>query len=99
MIEEIDCEEVIKKRCTARKADNEMLDKALIIWFLQERSRGTPISGDLIIEKAKQLHEVLQKGLEIKDNLELTSGFLNRFKERHGIGELSVSGEKLSSDY
>ena len=75
LIEEIDCEEVIKKRCTARKADNEMLDKALNIWFLQERSKGTPISGDLILEKAKRLHEVYKRILKSKTILSLLQAF------------------------
>ena len=46
---------VLKKRCIVKDAQYEELDKACYIWFMQQRSRGAPVSGPLIQEKALQL--------------------------------------------
>ena len=48
------------KRKLLKLANDEWLDEALYSWFIQQRSTGTPISGQLLQEKAKhfslQLH-------------------------------------------
>ena len=43
-----------KKRKTMSKGLYDDVEKATYVWFLQERSRGTPISGPIICEKALQ---------------------------------------------
>ena len=35
----------------------EKLDNALLLWFYQEHSKGKPISGPTLKEKAVQLHQ------------------------------------------
>lgn len=33
------------------------MENALFTWFMQERARHTPLSGDIVREKAKFLYE------------------------------------------
>ena len=41
------------KRKSLNIANGEQLDRALYTWFIQQRSKGTPISGLLFQEIAK----------------------------------------------
>ncbi|XP_054709228.1 jerky protein homolog-like [Uloborus diversus] len=84
----------MKKRKTMKTSTYEELDAALLKWVNQLRSKGTPISGPIIAAKAKQFFEKLQ----IEGTFDASSGWLSRFKNRHGIREIGVYGEKLSSD-
>lgn len=70
------------------------LDDAMTRWFLQKRSEGVPISGPMCARQA----EIFHKQLKIEGNFSASSGWLYRFKKRHGIRELAVQGEKLSAD-
>nr|XP_031848459.1 jerky protein homolog-like [Nomia melanderi] len=70
------------------------VDDAVFQWFLQNREKGVPISGPILCEKALEFNEKL-KG---NPNFKASSGWLEKFKSRHGIRELNVSGEKLSTD-
>lgn len=49
----------VKKRRIARRADLEKLDKAVYLWFVQQRCKGTPVSGLLFMSKALQLYPLL----------------------------------------
>ncbi|GBN83205.1 Jerky -like [Araneus ventricosus] len=57
-------------------------------------AEGIPISGAICSEKARIFHEAL--GLE--GDFNASSGWLIRFKQRHGIRQLNVEGERLSAD-
>ena len=50
-----DCPSFAKKRCIVREAKFEELDKVCYTWFMQQCSKGAPVSGPLIKEKALQL--------------------------------------------
>lgn len=52
------------------------------------------MSGPTIAAKAKIFFDLL--GLE--GNFDASSGWLHRFKKRHGIREIGLHGEKLSGD-
>ena len=65
------------------------------MWFLQERSRGTPISGPIICEKALQFYHELHG--EECDKFKASPGWLDNFKKRHGIRQLKIVGETLSA--
>lgn len=78
-----------KKRKTMRKAANEALDTALYLWFAQKRSEGIPISGPIICEKALLFNQKLNGDVSFK----ASSGWLENFKNRHGIRELNIEGE------
>ena len=81
-------------RKSLKLADDEQLDKALYAWFIQQRSSGTPISGPLLQEKAK--HFSTQLNTEVADReFKASTGWLEKFKTRHGIRNLSIQGEKL----
>jgi hypothetical protein len=69
------------------------VDRVLFEWFRQ-RSEGVPVSGLLLIQQVKKFHN----DLKINKACDCLQGWLHRFKLRHGIRKLSVSGEKLSTD-
>ncbi|XP_046386326.1 jerky protein homolog-like [Ischnura elegans] len=85
----------ISKRRNIRGPSNNEVDKVVYEWFRQRRSEGVPISGGIIMEKAKYFH----KELQITSPCEYTTGWLQKFKQRHGIRYLKVTGEKLSADH
>ncbi|XP_067140340.1 jerky protein homolog-like [Centruroides vittatus] len=77
-----------------RMAENQDLDIAVYMWFMQVRSQGQPISGPLICKKALEMNKKLGGNADFK----ATTGWLKCFKSRHGIRELDIHGEKLSAD-
>lgn len=90
----IDGENTLKNRKTLKKPKLELLDNALWMWFCQERRKGTPISGPILKEKAIVLH----KKLEAESEFAASEGWIDRWKTRHGVRFVSISGEKLSAD-
>ena len=56
-----------------------------------------PISGPILSEKAAQLHELLHKDESVPP-FQAKRGWLWCFCQRHGIRQLSLQGEKVSSD-
>ncbi|XP_014276200.1 jerky protein homolog-like [Halyomorpha halys] len=83
------------QRKTMRKFENEELNEAVFLWFMQQREKGIPLTGPLIQEKAKVL--ALQFG-ESSKPFTASSGWLDRWKCRYGIRQLNMSGEKLLAD-
>jgi hypothetical protein len=55
---------------------------------------GVPISGEILREKAQLFYSQTHND----DNFKASSGWLDKFKNRYGIRQLSITGEKLSSD-
>lgn len=66
----------------------------MYVWFFQEREKDILISGPLIKEKALQLNELMNA----EKSFSASTGWLERFKKRHGIRQLVVTEERLSSD-
>ena len=95
-LKEIEDGSCVKKRRIVRRANLEDLDKAVYLWFVQQRCKGTPISGTLLMGKALQLHPLLYPEAE-PGLFKAGTGWLKRFKERHGIRALSVQGETQSA--
>jgi hypothetical protein len=60
----------ISKRKTLRGPNNIYLEKVVYEWFCQCRSEGIPISGPMLIEKAKSYH----KELKIKGDCDYSTG-------------------------
>lgn len=83
------------KRQTLRTGDYPQMEEALYAWFLQERRRHVPISGDILREKAKFFYRKIMN----KDDFHASIGWLDKFKKRYGIRFLCITGEKLSSDF
>ncbi len=75
-----------------RAADDDNLDRAVHLWFTQERSKGNLISGPVIMEKARILHALIYPDMRVC-SFKASHGWLHRFKQRHGIREIR---EKLA---
>ena len=84
------------KRKSLKFAHDEQLDKALYAWFIQQRTSGTPTSGPLLQEKAKHFYSHLHTDPADGD-LKASTGWLEKFKNRHGIRNLSIQAENLSA--
>ncbi|XP_025405713.1 jerky protein homolog-like [Sipha flava] len=82
-------------RKTLKEPENLVLENALFIWFMQQRRRHIPISGEIICEKARLFHREITKQ---EDGFTASRGWLDNFKHRHGIRRLKITGEKLSCD-
>ena len=59
--------------------------------------KGAPISGSILMQKAKLMHTSLYPDAS-KESFKASNGWLNRFKQRHGIRQLKLQGEALSAD-
>ncbi|XP_060602888.1 uncharacterized protein LOC132755964 [Ruditapes philippinarum] len=66
---------------------------ALFEWFKTVRSQNVPIDGPMLTRKANSL--ACELGME---NFQATNGFIERFKNRHGISSKTLSGEGASVD-
>lgn len=86
----------LKDRKTMKKSDFEQTSEALYIWFVQFRDKGVPISGPILKEKALHFQKKFQEGDE---EFTASIGWLDRWKKRYGIRQLSICGEKLSSNF
>lgn len=84
----------VESRQTSKTTPLDKLDQALFLWFSQEREKGTPINGPLIKEKALHLNRLMNGD----ESFTASTGWLDRFKKRHGIRQLTITGERLSSD-
>ncbi|GFV82570.1 tigger transposable element-derived protein 4 [Trichonephila clavipes] len=78
------------KRQKLKHAKHEDLEKVLVEWFQQKKARSNnyPLSGGVIMEKAKEI----ASHLNITDFCGST-GWLDRFHNRHGIVYRQISGE------
>lgn len=85
------------KRKTLKEGTKEAVKRATYLWFLQERARGTPISGHIIAAKALQFNSMMQDEKSLQ-TFKASLGWLDNFKRRHGIRQLKIVGEKLSAD-
>lgn len=90
------CTESIKERKTMKCAEYEKVSEALYQWFRVQRDRGTPISGPILQEKALKFYEELKE--EGESGFTASNGWLDRWKQRYGVKQLSICGEKLSAD-
>ena len=84
---------------TAKKVEGgvfDKLDSALYIWFRQEREKGCPVTGPILLEKASELHRLIYG--EHSRPFSASTGFQWRFCRRFGLRNLKICGEKLSSD-
>jgi hypothetical protein len=61
------------------------------------RRRNVPISGDMLVEKARVYSELLYSRLEI-ENFKYSSGWLSNFKERFGLKSQTIQGESAGVD-
>ncbi|XP_028659097.1 jerky protein homolog-like [Erpetoichthys calabaricus] len=81
-------------RKTTKGSKFDDMDRAVFEWFKQKRAEGCPVSGPLLFKKAKWFH----CEMKIPEPFAASQGWLQCFKSRHGIRQLDIQGEKLSSD-
>ena len=81
------------KRRVMRIGQFDDLETALLKWFSAMRDRNIPLSGPLLLQKAKDFAEQLRI-----TTFKQSTGWLDRFKERHGITFKAVCGEAKSVD-
>ncbi len=93
-VEDGDC---IKKRKIVRRADFSELDRAVYLWFVKERCKGTPISKPLLMAKATQLYPHIYPDDPDNSKFKGGTGWLKRFRDRHGVRSLSMQGESMSA--
>ena len=80
-----------RKRKRVGKADD--VEKALYTWFTDARARAVPITTAILEEKARQFATALDK-----PSFHVTTGWLCRWKARHGIKYKKAHGEKNDAD-
>lgn len=85
------------KRKSLKVTHDGQLDEALYTWFIQQRTAGTLISGSLLQEKAKHFHSQLHVENANGETFKASTRFFEKFKNCHGIRNLSIQGEKLSA--
>ncbi|XP_077022752.1 jerky protein homolog [Tamandua tetradactyla] len=90
-----DSNKALEHRRTLHTPKLEHLDRVLYEWFLAKRSEGVPVSGPMLIEKAKDFYEQMQ----LTEPCVFSGGWLWRFKARHGIKKLDASSEKPVADH
>ena len=74
-----------------KKGDYEDVDDALDTWMREARARDIPISGPILQAKAQELAAELNH-----PEFKCSTGWLNRFKVRKGIGFRNIRGEAKS---
>lgn len=82
------------ERKTLRKGEFPQVEDALYAWFVQERNRHSPISGEILKEKARFFYNRILE----KEDFRASDGWLDKFKRRFGIRLLTLTGERLSCD-
>jgi len=73
---------------------NMELEKALYQWFVNERLNHNVVNDYVLQCKAVELHESLSNEKEFKASM----GWIQKFKKRHSIRLLKITGEKLSTN-
>lgn len=76
-----------------KKSEFGLLNDALYEWFGKARSKGIPISGPLLQEKAVQLAQTAQIA-----NFSASNGWLEKWKLSFNIKSFRFSGEKGDAD-
>ena len=78
----------IEKRKTLKGPKLGKLDKGLYLWFQARSSEGKAVSGPALIDEAKKLKD----RLGIEEECDFSVGWLQNFKQRHGICRIKVQG-------
>ncbi|KAH8033143.1 hypothetical protein HPB51_007873 [Rhipicephalus microplus] len=86
-----DSSSLSRKRIRASKY--EYMDAALFRWFREVRPQSIPVSGPMLQQKAKCLGALLGH-----DDFNPLNGWIQRFKDRHGISFKVVCGESGTVD-
>ncbi|XP_063884929.1 jerky protein homolog [Scylla paramamosain] len=89
-----DTPKAAENRHTLQYPRGEMMDKVLYKWFSLKRSERITITGPMLQEKGRDL----AKNMGEEGACQFSDGWLHRFKVRHGIRKLDISGESKSAN-
>lgn len=81
-------------RKSMKTGEYERVNEILFMWFNQQRLKGVPLSGPILQQKAI----LISRQFPEADQFVASSGWLDRWKKRYGVRQLTVCGEKLSAD-
>ncbi|XP_055967211.1 tigger transposable element-derived protein 2 [Sorex fumeus] len=84
----------VSRRKSMKSSTYEELDRVMIEWFNQQKTDGVPVSGTVCARQARFFFDAL--GME--GDFNASSGWLTRFKQRHGIPKAAGKGAKLKGD-
>ena len=85
----------MKVRKTMLKGKHKEVEEALFLWHEHLRGKGLPVSGPILQEKALQF----KRQIEGEDSeFTASDGWLDRWKKRFSIRQITISGEALSAD-
>jgi len=93
-VDEVDTEYGMARK-RARVCEDPALDKVVYTAFCAKRADGVPLSGPIMQTMASQLSQNLH-GTATPP--EISKGWIDRWKARHGIRSIRISGEIRSSD-
>ncbi|GBM64762.1 hypothetical protein AVEN_92086-1 [Araneus ventricosus] len=75
-------DDCLKNRRTMRESDYKKTSEVLFMWFSQQRSKGMPISGSMLQEKAIYFCQKMKEA----DNFSVSTEWLNRRKKKKKKG-------------
>lgn len=81
-----------KQKKHMRKSSFPEVEKALLMWFNEVRSKGTVITTLMLLNKAKQF------ALQLEKDFDPNPSWLFRWRQRNGINISKISGESQASD-
>ena len=69
------------------------IEKALHTWATQERAKGTPLNGPILQAQASKFGTLMGD-----ETFQASKGYVSRFKNRHSMSQVTISGESRSAD-
>ena len=92
-LDEVDTPSGLSRK-RARLAENSDLNKGLYNIFVRKRNDAVPISGPILQSPALKFIKALNGSQDFK----CSAGWLDRWKKRHGIKQVTICGESRSAD-
>jgi hypothetical protein len=89
-----ECENVSNSK-RSRAVQYPELENAMYEWFIQYQTHVT-LTDEILKEKAKQFAKLLNIS---EDEFKFSTGWLAKFKKRHGITKVKRHGESASADH
>lgn len=78
-----------------RQTQHPEITDAMDLWVASAMSKGILLTGEVLRQKWRQFAD--HAGIPVEDQLELSNGWLGRFKKRHGLQEFRRHGEAASA--
>lgn len=93
ILKNLEDEQLSTKRKRLRTCLFEDIDEAMLKWVTAARGKNLPISGPLMKQKAKEFADALGH-----EDFEASTGWLDKFKKRHGIVAKTLCGESADAN-